>query len=207
MAGLHGELMRIEPKRAHLVGLGGHGIFPEKVVKEQVLGPRALLGVQHQYRIDKVDAEVVGVPENPAEALLGGPWKRLGRHHKAAAGKLVVALPVLLGRRAAELGNLEKLVEIVLSLRDGTGLATLQDGAPGEELRHYAADAPDVHRRRVVAHAEQNLHGPVPARAHGAGVARIVGSLHCPGKPLHNEGQKKEKRRYRNQQSSRPRSC
>lgn len=116
LAGLHGELVRVEPKQAHLVGLGGHRVFPEKVVEEQILGPRALLGVQHQHGIDKVDAEIVGEAEDPAETFLGGARKGLGWHHKATTGKFVVALPNLLGRRATQLGNLEKLVQVVLSL-------------------------------------------------------------------------------------------
>lgn len=97
---------------------------------------------------------------------------RLGRPPQHVRPGPLAGVPHVLQRgRPQQLRDQLQLLDRVLGL---------EEDPPAEQLAEYAADGPDVHRRRVVPRPHQDLGGPVILRHHLLGhVLARVGLLHA----------------------------
>mmetsp|Transcript_15914 Transcript_15914/g.62183 ORF Transcript_15914/g.62183 Transcript_15914/m.62183 type:complete len:368 (-) Transcript_15914:146-1249(-) len=143
-------------------------IAVEEVLEEGVLQGSArrdaLGGVQVQHAAQEVQALLVeaGHGLRPRAALPA-------REERVVVGQVLDALPDSVAGRAADLEDLVELVDLRVARKE-----RVQQQQLGED----AADRPDVDRRRVGLHAEEDLRRAVPQRHH---VVRVGTERHVEG--------------------------
>lgn len=163
---------------AEALGSGDGAVLAAYRVEDEHLAQK-MHGVVRRVRAERVQRRHGRRLRGPAQHVRAGALARV---------------PHVLQRRGAQqLGDQLQLLD---------GALRLEEDAPAEQLAEYAAHGPDVHRRRVVARAHQDLRAAVVLGDHLLRhVLRLVGLLHA-GQPEVANLQRRERTVTREPNSS-----